>query len=180
MIPQRYGWLAGIYQPLLVQHGFDLWGTTEIPGPRSNPEIMSWARELEVEQTYTNDDIAWCGLFMAYVVHKSGRKPVPNFLRARSWAKWGAKVDQEIDAASLGDVLVFERGPVFGHVGIYIAEDQDTYYVLGGNQSNTVNVTRIQKTRLIAVRRPIYNVKPWTAKPYWVSDTGALISTNEA
>jgi uncharacterized protein (TIGR02594 family) len=176
MIPQRYSWLQGIYLPLLVDHGFQLWGTTEIPGPKSNPEILAWAEELRLQKVYTNDDTAWCGLFMAYVVKQSGRTPIPNPLWARNWAKWGAKVDLLKDKASLGDVLVFERGSG-GHVGIYIAEDATTYYVLGGNQSNTVNVARYQKSRLLAVRRPIYNVKPWTAKPYWLDARGQLIKT---
>ena len=42
-----------------------------------------------------------------------------------------------------------------GHVTLYESEDATTYYCRGGNQSDSVNVTRIPKTRAIkAIRWP--------------------------
>jgi cell wall-associated NlpC family hydrolase len=95
-------------------------------------------------------------------------------LWARNWARYGQKSPQ----ASLGDVLVFQR-PTGGHAGIYIAEDPQCYHVLGGNQSNAVTITRIMKSRCIAVRRPRYVAQPASVRPYHVAASGA-ISSNEA
>ena len=66
-----------------------------------------------------------------------------------------------------------------GHVGFYVAEDATAYHVLGGNQSNKVCITRVAKDRLLAARRPKYNVQPASVKPYRVASTGSL-SKNEA
>ncbi len=44
--------------------------------------------------------------------------------------------------------------PVAAHVGLYAGEDDTHYNVLGGNQSNSVSVARIEKSRLVAIRWP--------------------------
>jgi uncharacterized protein (TIGR02594 family) len=162
--------------PKMVRFGLDLMGTTEVVGKGSNPEIMKWAKAVGLDKIYGDDDIAWCGLFIAYLVHLSGRQPVKAPLWARNWAKWGEPVDP--DEAKLGDILVFVRSGG-GHVGIYIAEDKETFYVLAGNQGNSVSITRIAKNRLLAVRRPAYNSQPESVKKYFVL-AGGSISTNEA
>lgn len=158
--------------PKMISTAIDLIGTSEIPGPKSNATIMKWAKEVGVG--YADDDIAWCGLFVAYVVKQTGRVPVTSPLWARNWAKWGVKSD----VPELGDILVFSRGSG-GHVGFYVAEDQTAYYVLGGNQGNTVSIVRILKSRLLAARRPVYQQKPDSVKKY-VIDTHGELSTNEA
>lgn len=160
--------------PRIVQKGLELMGTAEIPGKKSNPVIMEWARSLGIHSIYVNDDIAWCGLFMAYVVAETGREPVTNPLWARNWAQWGVPADKP----KLGDVLVFARKSG-GHVGIYIAEDPVAYHVLGGNQGNMVSITRILKNRMVAARRPAYINQPASVNTYYVSAGGSL-STNEA
>jgi hypothetical protein len=40
-------------------------------------------------------------------------------------------------------------------VGFYHREDSTAYHVLGGNQSNAVNVARLDKGRLLGARWPI-------------------------
>jgi uncharacterized protein (TIGR02594 family) len=160
--------------PKMVQEGLKLMGTAEIPGPQSNPVILAWADELGLDHIYVNDDTAWCGLFVAKVATAAGKPAVVKPLWARNWAKWGVQADRP----KLGDVLVFERGSG-GHVGLYIAEDATTFHVLGGNQGNTVSITRINKARLLAARRPEYKNQPETVQAYVVSSAGT-ISSNEA
>ena len=65
-----------------------------------------------------------------------------------------------------------------GHVGLYIADDESCYHVLGGNQSNQVNIIRIAKDRLVAIRRPIYNIQPENVRRIEMAATGEL-SANE-
>lgn len=175
MIPvSRFPFLSNQTLPKILAEGLKLMGTAEIPGPKSNEEIMAWARAVGVSNIYHDDDIAWCGLFIAYVVHLTDREPVKDPLWARNWARWGVAAPTPM----LGDILVFKRGSG-GHVGVYVAEDALTYYVLGGNQSNRVSITRIMKDRLLAARRPQYKNQPSSVKQYTINANGK-ISTNEA
>lgn len=164
----------GAALPKIISEALKLHGTLEKKGVGSNPVILSWAKECGLSSVYNDDSIPWCGLFVAVVVKRTDREPVKSPLWARSWAQWG----EESKTASLGDILVFSRG-TGGHVGFYVAEDKDCYHVLGGNQSDAVTITRIRKDRCIAVRKPVYNSRPASAKPYHVAATGA-VSTDEA
>jgi uncharacterized protein (TIGR02594 family) len=173
MDKNKYTHLSGEL-PRVISIGLELLGTIESPGSKNNPTIMKWAKECYIDDSYDADSIPWCGLFVAVVVKRSGRDFVKAPLWARSWAKWG----EESEEASLGDVLVFSRNGG-GHVGFYIAEDDDCYHVLGGNQSDAVTIARIKKSRCIAVRKPRYNNRPKSAIPYMVGATGD-VSINEA
>ena len=87
--------------------------------------------------------------------------------------------------AMLGDVLVYKRGRG-GHVALYVGEDDTHYHLLGGNQSDSVNIVR--KTRspngpngLLAVRRaPWRQMQPPNVRKVILSPTGAPVSTSEA
>ena len=170
----KYTHLKGIVLPWVIEQGLKLKGTREIVGPRHNPVILAWGREVGLGNVYTNDEIPWCGLFVAVVAQRAKKAIVSKPLWARNWSKFGVKVDR----AGLGDVLVFKRGNG-SHVGFYIAEDATCYHVLGGNQNNTVNIMRIAKNRTLSIRRPIYNNQPKSVKPYYVAANG-IVSINEA
>ena len=113
---------------------------------------MDWANNLDVH--YPDDDVPWCGLFVAHCTHVGAPndKQPPNVLGARQWLRFGLECDPVY-----GAVLVFWRGKRNGwqgHVGFYAGEDNTAYHVLGGNQSNSVNITRISKSRLLGARWP--------------------------
>ena len=133
-------------------------GTKEISGPKSNPVIMRMAEKLGgwIAGWYKDDDIPWCGLFVAHCITATlPDEPIPsNPLSARAWSDFGRDV-----RPCLGAVLVFKRSGG-GHVGFYVGEDADAYHVLGGNQSNSVNVTRVAKSRLLATRWPSSGPEP--------------------
>lgn len=178
-IPDKYKYLEKISPlPKFIATALNFYGLQEIVGKGSNRTIIQWRDELNQNNIpitgYSDDDIPWCGLFVAYVVHKTGRKPVDKPLWARNWQNFGNASAK----ASLGDILVFVRNGG-GHVGFYVGEDKNAYYVLGGNQSNGVNITRILKSRCVAVRSPEYNSRPETAKPIYLT-IGGQISSNEA
>lgn len=151
-------------------------GTREVPGPASNPEILQWADQAGIP--YKNDDIAWCGLFVAHCITSTlAAEPLPaNPLGARQWLKFGAPC-----SVRPGAVLVFWRvKPTSwkGHVGFYAGEDDTAYNVLGGNQGNQVSVARISKSRLLEARWPA--TAPLTdAGPLRMAASGVM-STNEA
>ena len=175
-LPAAYAWLSKETGPKVLLEALALFGTREVPGAASNPAILAWAKEVGVAGAYVNDGIAWCGLFVATVVKRAGFEPVKNPLWARNWAGFGTPAAKR----SLGDILVFEREGGGGHVGLYVGEDDTTLYVLGGNQSDQVCITRIAKSRCIAARRcPWKLAQPANVRPIRLAAGGAL-STNEA
>lgn len=199
-IPAKYAFLSSVgLLPRTVTYGLALLGTNEIPGKGSNPVIESWRNELNKAGCsvvgFSDDSVPWCGLFVAIVTLRAGKTPQASPLWALNWAKWGTEVATNTGttasprlsfkpglAASLGDVLVFQRKTATGfagHVGFYVAEDADAYHVLGGNQSDSVTITRVAKSRCVAVRRPPMTTPPASLKPYRIAADGKL-STNEA
>ena len=170
-----YAWLKKETAPKILVEAVKHIGVKEIVGKQHNPTILSWARALGLEKDYTNDEIPWCGLFVAYCAHAAGLDVVKHPLWALNWNKYGnvAKV------AMLGDVLTFTRNGG-GHVGIYVGEDATHYHVLGGNQNNSVSVSRIAKDRLSQARRTAWKVaQPASVRVVHLEAKG-VITTNEA
>lgn len=177
--PAGYEWLATVGTlPRTISEAFSLFGVAEVAGKGSSATILAWRDELNATGVaisgYSDDSIAWCGLFAAIVAHRAGKAVPQGPLWARNWAKFG----DSVPVAALGDVLVFTRPGGGGHVGFYIAEDSDAYHVLGGNQADRVCIVRILKGRCIAIRRPAYRQQPDSVRPRTVARSGAL-SMNE-
>jgi uncharacterized protein (TIGR02594 family) len=152
-----YDYLKKEKSPKILLEALKHLGVKEIVGSQHNPIILNWAEELGLEKIYKSDEIAWCGLFIAFVCHQAGlEKPFTNqqSLWALNWNKFGTKQS----VAMLGDVLTFRRKSG-GHVGIYVGEDNFCYHILGGNQNNSVSIVRIKKTRLSQIRRTNWKIK---------------------
>lgn len=126
-------------------------GQQEVSGDGWNSRILGYARSVDLD--YSDDDIPWQGLFVAWVITQTDSDmPLPNSpLGSRNWLEFG----EPSETPGPGDVLVFWRGSKEGwqgHVGFYEGEDETNFFVLGGNQSNSVNVTRVNKSRLLGAR----------------------------
>jgi uncharacterized protein (TIGR02594 family) len=174
MLPDRYKWLEKELGPKMVLEFLKIYGVKETIGPEDNPIIMEWAKELGLKD-YIHDSIAWCGLEHAIVAHRAGKLIVQHPLWAANWLKFGTPAS----IAMLGYTLVFKR-PGGNHVGLYIAEDTTCYHVGGGNQSDMVKISRIEKSRCIGIRKPPYSIaEPPNVRRIFVNPTGD-ISTNEA
>jgi uncharacterized protein (TIGR02594 family) len=93
-------------------------------------------------------------------------------MRAKAWADYGSLLRP--DRLAPGAIMVFDRDKG-GHVAFYVGEDAGHYFVLGGNQANSVNVMKLGKSRLIASRWP--KGQPVIGKPVLMK--GGVISTNE-
>lgn len=178
---KNYEWLSKESPPSFAVEALRLYGTLEDTSKeKSNPVITSWAKELggPVGDWYKDDAEAWCGLFLGVCMKRAGYDTPKGFdvLRALKWAEWG----QKIKTPMLWDILVFKRNGG-GHVGVYIGEDKTAFHVLGGNQSNSVSITRILKSRLYSCVRCKYVFKDKAAKIRKVvlSQVGK-ISENEA
>lgn len=178
-LPKQYAWLANEPGPRILLEMLKLHGTIETPGDKSNPLILSWAKEIGLGHVYKSDAIAWCGLAVGYAAAQAGWDYAPrgNALWARNWLAWGTPV--KLGEEMLGDVLVFSRGAVSGHVALYVGEDKTAFHILGGNQSDAVNIKRIEKARLLSGRRCAWRVmQPPNVRKIWMAATGP-ISKNE-
>lgn len=176
-LPKQYGYLNGTTSPRVIKEALGLYGIVEAPGPLNNPIILGWAQEVgpNVGMYYSEDATPWCGLFAAVCVKRAGFETPKIAVRAKAWADWGNPAPR----AALGDVLVFDRAGG-GHVGFYIGEDATCYHVLGGNQSDQVNIARIEKARCVAARRCPWKVaQPAGVIPITLAAHGA-VSKNEA
>lgn len=144
-------------------------GTREIPGARHNNKILGWVKTLG--GWFKDDETPWCGTFVGYCMKISGFDVPKHWYRAKAWADWG-----QPSTPRVGAIAVFGRQGG-GHVGFAVGESANLIYVLGGNQSNAVNIMPIAKSRLIAFRWPpgvpISNEK-------LPQMTGGTVSRNEA
>lgn len=181
MLPQRHAFLIHEGAPKMLVEMLKLYGTQEVKGDADNPVILDWAKEVGLDHVYHHDSTAWCGLVMALVAKRAGKQVVKDPLWALNWGKFGIEVDEPM----LGDVVVFRRYNKFGkliggHVGIYVGETVGTYFVLGGNQDDGLNIMEIKKKRLAYARRPVYSIAtPANVRKIFLNSTG-IISENEA
>lgn len=157
-------------EPRWLAHARTYDGLREIPGPKHHKTIIGWLTTLRA--WWKDDETPWCGVFVAHCMQQSGL-PFPKlYMRAKEWATYGKAM--ALDALAPGAILVFNRAGG-GHVGFYVGEDVAYYYVFGGNQSNAVNVMKLEKSRLVAARWP--RNEPVVGKP--VRMKGGKVSTDE-
>jgi len=125
-------------------------GVRELKGPRKhNKRIVEYHYATSLKATA--DEVPWCASFVCWCLESSGVRSSRS-ARARSYEKWG----KGIEKPTVGCVVVLSRGrnPKQGHVGFYVKEDDKSVYVLGGNQSDEVNVSKYSKSRVLGYRVP--------------------------
>lgn len=133
-------WLETAYSSL---------GAKETPGNQNTKKILDWAKEAGLSSDYNADSIPWCGLFVSWVFTRNGILYPDSPLWALSWNNFGVKLKEP----AIGCVLVFKRNGG-GHVGFAISQDKNNFHVLGGNQSDMVSITKIDKDRCVGYRWP--------------------------
>lgn len=90
-----------------------------------------------------------CAAFVGAMLERAGIQS-SRFEGARSYASWGEKLAEPTD----GCVVVFSRDGG-GHVGFVVGQDSvGNLLVLGGNQSDAVNVKAFPRSRVTAYRWP--------------------------
>jgi uncharacterized protein (TIGR02594 family) len=100
------------------------------------------------------DEVPWCSAFAGACLVMAGYDGTKS-LMARSWLNW--KKAETIHSPRFGDICIFSRGSgkVYGHVAFFVKWDNDYIYCLGGNQANSVSVTKISREKLLGFRRPV-------------------------
>ena len=127
-------------------------GVKEVPGILDNPRIIEYHATTTLRAT--DDEVSWCSSFVNWCMEQAGYQGTKS-AAAKSWLRW--RGGQEIDQARSGCVIIFDRGtePWQGHVGFYVGEHGTEHvYVLGGNQSNQVQISSYRKRKIVGYRWP--------------------------
>jgi len=151
-------------------------GTKEIKGSRHNPKILEYWEDSEL--FFKDDETPWCAGFVGAMLKRAGIDGTASGM-ARSYERWG----NQISKPTLGAVVVFYRGSRSsgsGHVGFYAGHDENgNIMVLGGNQSDAVNIKPFPCTRLIGYFWPKQAPFPSINADPLLTSNGE-VSTNEA
>ncbi|XQW83462.1 TIGR02594 family protein [Thalassotalea piscium] len=118
-------------------------GESEVSGTQANPRILSYFKASKFWGTDdTGGQNAWCASFVSWVMKQHNIEPVKNAFRAKEWAGFGKKIDKPVYGA-IG--IKTRRGG--GHVAFVVGQSADgnSLFMLGGNQNNSVNVTKYNK-----------------------------------
>lgn len=147
-----------------------------------NPQVVKYFRDSG-NPGITDDETAWCAAFVGAMLARSGVKPT-GALNARSYLDWGLPVERK--DARAGDIVVFRRGTSSwqGHVAFLVKDRGATLDVLGGNQSDAVNIKGYSAAQLLGIRRAPLTPKPIdarkpvnpAAKPHWLTALIAFIA----
>ena len=138
---------------MLAKLARNYYGEKEVAGKGNNPVIMKIINE-SYKWVQSDEEVAWCGIFMAHICRELNL-PIPkDFGLARNWLKVGKPI--ELEDSNENDIVVFWRKSptsIFGHVGMPFRVTEKWVYCFGGNQSNGINIQRYARSRVLGVRR---------------------------
>ena len=123
-------------------------GLREVKGGQHNAEILQMWRDIK-RGGIKDDETPWCAAFVGAMLERAGIRS-SRFESARSYLSWGMQLPEPVP----GCVVVFTRDGG-GHVGFVIGQDKaGNLLVLGGNQSDEVNVRAFPRSRVAGYRWP--------------------------
>jgi uncharacterized protein (TIGR02594 family) len=119
-------------------------GVAEVKGKHnSNPRILEY---FKASKFWGKDDSgaknAWCGSFVAWVMQQNNITPVKNAFRAKEWKKFGSRLKNPVYGA-IG--IKSRKGG--GHVAFIVGQSKNgnSYFMLGGNQKDKVQILEYSK-----------------------------------
>ena len=125
-------------------------GTKEYAGAADNPRIVEYLSSTNLGVTESsNDETPWCSAFANWCVEKAGYEGTDS-----AWAKSWLTRGKQLSRPRRGCVVVFTREGGGGHVAFYISKTASKIKVLGGNQSDEVNISAYGGDRLLGYRIP--------------------------
>lgn len=122
----------------------------EYKGSRHEPKILQLWRSIGLPGI-KDDETPWCAAFVGAMLENVGIVSSRSGW-ARDYMKWGIEIDRPI----IGCVVVFSREGGGGHVGFAVGYDlEGRIMVIGGNQSDSVNVKAFDNYRILGYRWPV-------------------------
>lgn len=123
-------------------------GLKEIKGTQHAQAILDMWKAIK-RGGIKDDETPWCAAFVGACLERAGIQST-RFESAKSYLSWGEKLEQPV----IGCVVVFSRDGG-GHVGFVAGQSTSgNLLVLGGNQTNEVNIREFQLTRVTGYRWP--------------------------
>jgi uncharacterized protein (TIGR02594 family) len=163
--PQELPWIV---------EGKKVFGLHEV---RDNAALKAWLRS-DGKTLGDPKALPWCGDYLETAIKNSlPNEPfvgplAQNPYWARNWVNFGIETEPVY-----GAIVVLSRGSG-GHVGFLVGQDSNTMYLLGGNQGDTVNISRMDKNRVLAYRWPATFANPKRPVPT-MSASAIPLSVNE-
>lgn len=147
-------------------------GLTEIKGPKHHPEILQMWKDIK-RGGIKDDETPWCAAFVGAMLERSGIRS-SRYESAKSYLQWGRTLSEPV----LGCVVVFTREGG-GHVGFLVGKDKaGNLLILGGNQSDQVNIRAFPVSRVTGYRYP--SELPLPTAPIPVLASGGELSKRES
>lgn len=109
-------------------------------------------RVNEYNATTGTANVAWCASFVEWTLQQSGMNGTGS-----AWAQSYRNYGSDANGPKLGSIGVIRwPGGKTGHVGyvVGVSADGSKVYLMGGNQSNRVNVQAYKRSDFIAFRSP--------------------------
>ena len=124
-------------------------GLSEVKGGQHAPEIVQFWRDIK-RGGIKDDETPWCAAFVGAMLERAGIRS-SRFESAKSYLSWG----RELPGPALGCVVVLTRQGG-GHVGFCVGrDDTGNILLLGGNQSDAVNIRAFPESRVSGYRWPV-------------------------
>jgi len=127
-------------------------GIKEIPGSKDNHQVLAM---LKLDADWPeHDEVPWCSAFVNYIAWLC-RLPRSKSLMAQSWLEVGIPI-QKTEAKAGFDIVILSRPnetTTAGHVGFFSSLIGSKVYILGGNQSDKINVCPFLETRILGIRK---------------------------
>ncbi|MDE1478327.1 TIGR02594 family protein [Xenorhabdus bovienii] len=135
-------------RPKWIEAGYKYIGVHEIKGEQHHPNILQWWKDIK-RGGIRDDETPWCAAYVGAMFEHVGICS-SRFESAKSYLEWGIPLKEP----HYGCVAVFTRVGG-GHVGfvVGVAENSDLM-VLGGNQSDEVNIRAFPRSRVSGYRWP--------------------------
>lgn len=123
-------------------------GVSEIKGDKHNPVIVQYWKDIK-RGGIKDDETPWCAAFVGAMLERSGIRST-RFESAKSYETWGYKLTSPV----YGCIVTFIRNGG-GHVGFVVGmSPAGDLMVLGGNQSDAVNIKAFSTDRVTSYRWP--------------------------
>jgi uncharacterized protein (TIGR02594 family) len=114
-------------------------GVKEIEGSNHHTSIIKYHTNTSLKAK--TDEVPWCSSFVNWVVNESGYTGT-NSAAALSWKSWG----EEIKNPVYGSIAIIDYGSGKGHVGFVLGMQGSSVLILGGNQKDSVRVSKFKKS----------------------------------
>lgn len=137
-------------------------GIHETPGPKATERITEYLKTTTVPKGMSeSDETPWCAAFVNWCMIQAGVHGT-NSAMAASWRSFGVPCEPKPGAVVVIQQKVQGKDPATGstsgmHVGFFLEQDAGGVVLLGGNQHDSVKISRFPSSAYLvkAYRWPV-------------------------